>query len=477
MSLELKMINENLWQLPQVGEMRVPARVYAKSNLIDLVKHDKSLQQLKNVATLPGIQNFALAMPDIHQGYGFPIGGVAAMDVNEGVISPGGVGYDINCGVRFIKTNLSRQDVEKNLDDLLTALYQTIPTGIGSQNAIGKLSETELKKVLVNGAEWAINKGFGKERDLAVIEENGRMNSAKVDKISSRALQRGASQLGTLGSGNHFVEIGFVDEIFSADISQKLNLKKDQLIIIIHTGSRGFGHQVCDDHLRKMLVQKIDFPLPDKQLIAVKIQSKSGEDYFAAMSSAANFAWANRQVIMSLVEQTFQKSLRISSEKLGFRLIYDVSHNIAKFEDHLIDGKRKELCVHRKGATRAFSAENFSGGTFHEIGQPVIIPGDMGTESYLCVGTKKAMSETFGSTCHGAGRMMSRRKALKSTDFDSVMNELRKKNIKVMAARKKTLIEEMSRAYKNVRDVVDTMHKSGISKKVVRTKPLAVLKG
>jgi len=462
----LKPVSLNLWEIPQTGNMRVPGRIYLNKKLLISLFKDNAVDQIKNVAHLPGIQKFSLAMPDIHWGYGFPIGGVAALDAEGGVISPGGVGYDINCGVRFIKTELSYSKIKKKLPQLSDALFNTIPTGVGSKNAISVLTHHELAEVLREGAKWAVRRGFGRETDLESIEENGCLAEADPQKVSPKALKRGSNQLGTLGSGNHFIELGRISNIFNEDIATQFGLRKDQIIVMIHTGSRGIGHQICDDYLYKMVSNftQLGFDLPDKQL--------------AAMAAAANFAWSNRQIIMNLVEKALLKELRISNSDLGFDLIYDVSHNIAKFEDHIIDGTLKRVCVHRKGATRAFGPENAAlASKYQKTGQPVIIPGDMGTESYLCAGTEKAMFETFGSSCHGAGRVMSRNKARKSSNIRQVKHDLDFKGIQVRAASNHTLLEEMSSAYKDVSEVVNVMSEAGIVQKIVRTLPLAVIKG
>ncbi len=473
-------ISLNIWEIPRTGQMRVPGRIYANEKILSSIYKDNAIQQVKNVACLPGIQKYSLAMPDIHWGYGFPIGGVAAMDAETGIISPGGVGYDINCGVRFVRTNLQFEDIRDKLPSLVNSIFRDVPTGVGSHSAIPRLSFNELKQVLKMGAKWSVQKGYGKEEDLDSIEEFGCLKEADPDKVSHRALQRGSDQPGTLGSGNHFIEIGVIKDVYDNVIADKFGLKINQVAVIIHTGSRGLGHQICDDYVHKMLMESrsLNFSLPDKQLASAYINSNLGRDYFGAMACAANFAWANRQVIMHKVEKSILKELRLSTSELGFELIYDVCHNIAKFEEYEIDGKIKRVCIHRKGATRAFGpGRKELALKFRETGQPVIIPGDMGTESYLCVGTEKAMKETFGSSCHGAGRMMSRHQALRISNVDKVFRELKSKHIFVRAAKNKTLVEEMSDAYKNVSDVVNTMHDADIIKKVVRTVPLGVIKG
>ncbi|MBN1948840.1 MAG: RtcB family protein [Candidatus Cloacimonetes bacterium] len=477
---DLIQISSHVWELPATGEMLVPGRIYANDKLISQVYRDNALAQVSNVAKLPGIQKYSIAMPDIHWGYGFPIGGVAAMEVESGIISPGGVGYDINCGVRFIRTNLELADIREKLPHIIDVLFRQVPAGVGSSNSIPALNYTELKEVLKEGAKWAVRKGYGKDEDLDSIEEYGCLNAADPEKVSNKALKRGADQPGTLGSGNHFIEIGVIRDIFQQEAAQDLHLHKDQVIFMIHTGSRGLGHQICDDYVHEMLMQshKLKFRLPDKQLACAYINSTLGRNYFGAMACAANFAWANRQIIMHKVEEGMLKALDLQPDELGFELVYDVCHNIAKFEEHKIDNQNKLVCVHRKGATRAFGpGRKELAAKFHFLGQPVIIPGDMGTESYLCLGTDRAMQDTFGSSCHGAGRTMSRHQALNTASYNQVMNDMKAKQICVKAADKKTLVEEMSSAYKNVSDVVDTMHEAGIIRKIIRSQPLGVIKG
>ncbi|MBN2460380.1 MAG: RtcB family protein [Candidatus Cloacimonetes bacterium] len=477
---DLEYISKNLWEYPRSGQMRVPGRIYANDKIISAVYRDNAIEQVKNVAQLPGVRKYSIAMPDIHWGYGFPIGGVAAMSVKEGVISPGGVGYDINCGVRFIRTNLEYDDIKDKSSAIINAVFDEVPTGVGSRNSIPALSSGELKNVLREGARWSIKKGYGRESDLEAIEEYGCLKEADPEKVSAKAMKRGSDQPGTLGSGNHFVEMGVIRDVYQDDVASELRLKKNQVVFMVHTGSRGLGHQICDDYVHDMLMKSgsLKFKLPDNQLACAYIDSDLGRDYFAAMACAANFAWANRQIIMSKVEQALLKCLHMSSVDLGFELIYDVCHNIAKFEEHEIDGNMETVCVHRKGATRAFGpGRKELAERFRTLGQPVIIPGDMGTESYLCLGTRKALQETFGSSCHGAGRTMSRHQALKSTNINRVLQDMRQKHIYVKAASNKTLVEEMSAAYKDVSDVVDTMHEAGIIQKIVRSTPLGVIKG
>ncbi len=477
---EVIQLDKNLWEIPQTGNMRVPGRIYASEKLMQQIRKDESLKQVANVAHLPGIVNYSLAMPDIHWGYGFPIGGVAATDAFSGVISPGGVGYDINCGVRLLKTNLSAEFVRSRIKNLVTAIFNTVPTGLGSHGGIRKINRKELREVLLKGATWAVENDFGDSSVLSFIEDKGCLAGVDPDVISERAYQRGMPQLGTLGSGNHFIEIAEVKDIYDDDAARQLDLEKGNVVIFIHTGSRGLGYQVCDDFIKVTLqaTAKYGISVPDRQLACAPLESQEGRDYLGAMRAAANFAFANRQVISSLIESALMKALNISPNDLGFHLIWDIAHNIAKIETHTINGKSRKVCVHRKGATRAFGPGSPDlPAEYREIGQPVLIPGDMGTESYLCVGTPKAMLETFGSSCHGAGRVMSRTKARKASQNRNLYNELAKAGIFVMAEGKSTMAEEMPDAYKDVTEVVNTMHAAGITKKAARFTPIGVIKG
>lgn len=477
--MELKQIKPYKWKLLKTGRMRVPGIIYAHEDMLKGPHQNEPLKQVSNVACLPGIVGNSLAMPDMHWGYGFPIGGVAAFDWEHGIISPGGVGYDINCGVRLATTQLEKTDIQPRLEDLVTALYHNIPSGLGSTGPL-KLSNKEEKKVLTQGSQWAVNRGFGEDRDLAHTEDFGCMTNADPDIISSRAMERGRKQLGTLGSGNHFLEVGVVDEIFDYGIANTFGLFQDQVTLMLHTGSRGFGYQVCDDFLKQMNQhsRQLNFELPDRQLACAEIQSDLGQRYFNAMACAANYAWTNRQILMHLGREVFQDVLGIGPSSLNMNLLYDVSHNIAKKETHLVDGKKTTLCVHRKGATRSFPPEHSAlSDTFRSTGQPTLIPGDMGTASYVLVGTDKAMSETFGSTCHGAGRVLSRKAAKKRSKGRSIQRELADQGILVRWTGRSTLAEEMPEAYKDISKVVDVVHQAGISRKVARLKPLAVIKG
>ncbi len=477
----LEKIDEYRWRIPKSYKsgMKVDGIIYASSKMIDSILQDMAPEQVANVATLPGIQKYSLAMPDIHWGYGFAIGGVAAMDEEEGVISPGGVGYDINCGVRILRTDLKYEEVLKYLDKLLDSLFHNVPSGVGSEGKI-KVNERELKEVMVKGARWAVEKGFGWKEDLERTEEKGEMKGANPEKVSRRAIERGLPQLGSLGSGNHFLEIQKVEKIFDKEIAEKMGLFEGNVCIMIHCGSRGLGHQVADDYIKVMMraMEKYRISLPDKQLACAPFTSREGQDYFSAMICAANYAWCNRQMIAHWVRESFEKVFGKSSEELGMKMIYDVAHNIAKREIHIINNKEKSVVVHRKGATRAFPKNHKDvPDCYKEIGQPVLIPGSMGTGSYILVGTEKAMEETFGSTCHGAGRVLSRSAAIKRAKGKDIEAELRKIGVKLKAASKETVWEEIPEAYKNLDMVVEVVHGAGISKKVARLVPLGVVKG
>ena len=477
--MELKQVDTYQWELPKSGNMQVPGLVFADTDMIAGGQQNEPLKQVANVATLPGIVKASMAMPDMHWGYGFPIGGVAAFDWDNGVISPGGVGYDINCGVRLAVTALLEKDVRARLENLVNALYQEIPSGVGSTGPL-KLSLKEEKKVLEQGSRWAIQQGFGVGDDLEHTEDHGCMPDADPDIISKRALDRGRKQLGTLGSGNHFVEVGVVDKIYDPDIGKTFGLTKGQVTLMLHTGSRGFGYQVCDDFLANMVkhAHKLDFELPDRQLACAMIDSAAGRRYYRAMSCAANFAWANRQVLLHRCREIFMDVMDLGPRDLGMNLLYDVSHNIAKKERHVVDGRERLVCVHRKGATRAFPPHHESLiEPYRKTGQPILIPGDMGTASYILAGTQAAMQLTFGSTCHGAGRVLSRKAAKKQSRGRSIQRELENSGTLVRWTGKHTLAEEMPDAYKDISQVVNVVHGAGISKKVARLRPIAVVKG
>ncbi len=479
MTIKIKKIDKYRWEVPKTGSMRVPGLVYATESMLKGDAQNEPLKQVANVATLPGILKASLAMPDMHWGYGFPIGGVAAFDWKSGVISPGGVGYDINCGVRLATTSLIEREVRPKLKALVDTLFRDIPSGVGSTGSI-KLSIPEEKKVLKEGSRWAVSQGLGDPSDLEFTEDGGCMANADPDTVSQRALERGRKQLGTLGSGNHFLEIGVVETIYDPEVARVFGLFEGQVTLMLHSGSRGLGYQICDDSLAFMSkhVKKLGFDLPDRQLACAMIQSKEGMRYYNAMACAANYAWANRQILMHRSREVFLKVLGLGPRDLGMNLLYDVCHNIAKKEVHVIDGKKQTVCVHRKGATRSFPPGHEAlCSEFKHAGQPVIIPGDMGTASYVLVGTQKAMEETFGSTCHGAGRVLSRKAAKKASKGRAINRELEDKGIFVRWTGRSTLAEEMPEAYKDVSQVVEVVHGAGISKKVARLKPMGVVKG
>jgi len=460
--------------------MRVDGLIFASEEMVDVIKHEQSLEQVANVAFLPGIVSYSLAMPDIHWGYGFPIGGVAAMRMSDGVVSPGGVGFDINCGVRLLRTNLMEAEVRPRIKELVDALYRNVPSGLGSEGKI-RLRHGEIDEVLVKGSRWAVEKGYGRRDDLETTEEGGEMAAAEPEQVSRRAKERGIPQLGTLGSGNHFLEVAVIDQIHDSDIAKGMGISQTgQVMLLVHCGSRGLGHQVADDYIGVMVsaMKKYNIELPDRQLACAPIDSPEGKNYLAAMRCAANYAWANRQCIARWVRESFCQVLKKTEEEAGLELIYDVCHNIAKIETHEVDGKRVELCVHRKGATRAFPAghpdvpQKYAG-----IGQPVLIPGDMGRYSYILVGTEPAMKESFGSTCHGAGRLKSRTAAKRELRGEDVLRELESRGITVRTGSLKGLAEEASQAYKDVELVVGVAHNAGISRIVARTRPIGVIKG
>ena len=479
--IRLNKLSDWLWEVPATGGMRVPARIYASEKLMENIRHDDSLMQAANVAHLPGIVKYSLAMPDMHLGYGFPIGGVAAMLPEDGgVISPGGIGYDINCGVRLIRSDLTLDDIRERLRDLANQIYRDVPVGVGASEAIARLSRAELDKVAVEGSAWAVSRGYGTHEDLERTENRGCLAGADLSYVSDHAIKRGSDQMGTLGSGNHFLELDVVEEIYNAEVAEAFGLSKGTVAVQIHCGSRGFGHQICSDYIRVMqrAVEKYKISLPDRQLCCAPVHSDEGKSYWAAMACAANFAWANRQTIMHLAVKAFERVLGSKRHQMGLRLVYDVCHNIAKFEKHNIDGREATVCVHRKGATRAFPAGHpDTPEVYRAIGQPVLIPGDMGRCSFVLVGKQAAMESTFGSTCHGAGRMLSRSAALREVDGRDIARELEQRGIVVRAKGRKTLVEEMSQAYKDVADVVGVVHDAGIAEKVAMLRPVAVVKG
>ncbi len=482
MTVPLERIDDYRWRIPQSYKpgMRVPGLIFADEKILPQIRQDASLEQVANVAHLPGIVGYSLAMPDIHWGYGFPIGGVAATDPdNEGVISPGGVGYDINCGVRLLKTNLRMEEIKPRLEELVIQLFNHIPCGVGQSGDI-RVSKKEMRKVLQKGAAWAVENGYGTREDLDYTEARGALEGADPDQVSERAYECGSDQLGTLGSGNHFLEIQAVDEIYDEVTANRLGFERGSVTVMIHSGSRGLGYQVCEDSLEasRRALSKYKISVPDMQLACAPIHSPEGKTYLAAMRGAANYAWANRQCLMALTRQIFERFFNRSPKALGMDLVYDVAHNIAKFEKFQVEGKEKMLCVHRKGATRAFApGDPDLPEAYAEIGQPVIIPGDMGRNSYLLLGTKQAMDETFGTCCHGAGRAMSRAAAVKAARGRLIERELRSQGIIVMARGKNGIAEEQPAAYKDVNQVVNVVHEAGISRKLLRFKPLGVIKG
>jgi tRNA-splicing ligase RtcB len=478
---DFERISNYVWEVPQGfrEDMRVPARLYASEELLEEALRDRSIEQLVNTATLPGIAGQALAMPDIHQGYGFPIGGVVATELPDGVISPGGVGYDINCGVRLLSTNLDRSEIEPHLEDLTTAMFYNCPSGVGKKGHL-RLSEKEIDDLAVNGARWAVKKGYGNSQDVARTEESGQLAGADPSRVSQRAKQRGMPQVGTLGAGNHFIEVDVIDQVYDEVAAQAMGLRVGGIAVQIHCGSRGYGHQICDDFVKRLqpVVRKYGIQLPDRQLVCAPFESPEGQAYFGAMACAANYAFANRQVLTHYVRLSFEQTLAGHLPHWEVSQVYDIAHNMAKLETHEIDGKRKRMCVHRKGATRAFGP-GFRGlpPEYRDIGQPVLVPGSMGTMSFVLVGTETSMAQTFGSSCHGAGRTMSRSKAKKMVHGGRLKDQLEREGIIVRAGSLKGLAEEAPAAYKEVDNVVKVVHGAGIARKVARLRPLAVIKG
>jgi len=476
---EIEKINEYKWLIPRKEDMRVPGVLYISEKLLDKALSDNAPLQVINVAKLRGIIKYSLAMPDVHWGYGAPIGGVGAFDAEKGVIVPGFVGYDINCGVRLIKTNLTVKDVKDKLSDLVNMLFTNIPSGVGSEGNLS-LKRKDLEKVVVEGALWTIKNGFGTKEDIECIEDYGTKKGANPDVISNRAYERGTSQLGTLGSGNHFLEIQQVIDIYDREIAEKFGIFQGQITIMVHSGSRGFGYQICEDYLDRFGKVAADYgiKLPDRQLACAPTNSKEGKHYFQAMSAAANYAFVNRQLITHWIRETFAQVLKTPWEKLEMYTVYDVAHNICNLEKHNVDGMERWLYVHRKGATRAFPKGHPAlPERYKDTGQPVIIPGTMGTCSYILVGTEKAMEETWGSTCHGAGRAMSRHQAIKESRNRDISDELARKGIMAKGVSRKGLAEEMPEAYKDIDEVIKVVEGAGLSKKVAQMAPLAVIKG
>jgi len=483
MTPPLKRLDDFRWEIPATYKqgMRVPGIVFASDKLIDQIRNDQSLEQVANVACLPGIVVASLAMPDVHWGYGFPVGGVAATDINAGgVVSPGGVGFDINCGVRLLRSNLTEDEVRPRLRDLVAALFASVPSGLGSSGKI-RLRGKEINNVMTQGARWALSNGFGTPQDLEATEEGGCISGADPAAVGQRPRERGAGQLGTLGSGNHFLEVQMVDEIFDVEAASAMGIEElGQVTVLIHCGSRGFGHQVCQDSIQVMTTatRRYGIEVPDRQLACVPVRSPEGEAYLQAMRCAANYAFANRQSIAHWVRETFSQVFARSWEDLGLHQVYDVTHNIAKIEPYTVEGEKRSLCVHRKGATRAFPPGHPElAAHYKAVGQPVLVPGDMGRYSYLAVGTQQAMELSFGSTCHGAGRAQSRGAAKRALKGRDIRKELEEQGIIAMGGGWASLAEEASMAYKDVADVIDASDGAGISRKVARMRPLGVVKG
>jgi tRNA-splicing ligase RtcB len=461
--MEIKKISKNIYEIPKQGKMNVPGIIFASETLIQKIKEDKTLEQVKNVACLPGIINNSIALADAHQGYGFSIGGVAAFDLEKGVISPGGVGYDINCSVRLLKTNLS-----------IESLFRKIPSGVGRGSSF-IIKKGEIDKILEGGAKYIVEQGYGEKKDYLHTEEEGCMKQADASKVSQRAIKRGLGQLGTLGAGNHFLEVQYIDEIFDEKLAKIFEIKKGDITIMVHCGSRGLGHQVASDYIQ-LMEKEYGYPEQDRELVNAPIKSKLGKDYFSAMSAAANFAFANKQLITHWIRE--EMNYLFPEKKIKIEVIYDVCHNIAKFEEHVIGGKKKGVCIHRKGATRSFGpGREEIPEIYRKIGQPVIIPGSMGTSSYLLVGTTKAEELTFGSTVHGAGRVSSRNMAMRNISGEQIKNSLSKRGIEVKTGSLHGLAAEAPEVYKDIDEVIRVVDELGINKKVARLKPILVMKG
>jgi len=476
-----KKIGENQYQIDADSNsgMKVPVRIYADEPLLQKMLSDRTIMQARNVSSIPGIVGQSIVLPDGHEGYGFPVGGVAAMDAEEGMISPGGVGYDINCGVRLLRSNLTEKDVRAKLKDLVTDLFSSIPSGVGSKGSV-RLSHSELDEVLVKGVNWAVDHGYGTTDDADVCEENGQIQNADPNKVSDKARKRGAPQLGSLGSGNHFLEVQKVAEVHDEEAANRMGLKEGTITVLIHCGSRGFGHQVCSDYLRvaEQAMHKYDIDLPDRELACVPNNSEEGESYRAAMFSALNFAWSNRQMLTHWTRKSIERVFNQSESDLDMKLVYDVAHNIAKVEKHKVDGQERKVVVHRKGATRAFPANRDEiPSKYRDLGQPVLVPGSMGTASWVLLGQPNSMDLSFGSTAHGAGRTMSRSKARRNYSEDDVKKSLNDKGIFIKALTRDGVVEETPQAYKDVDSVVNVSHNLGIATKVAKLVPIGVIKG
>jgi len=479
--MKTQRIDDYRWRVPREGAMRVDGLIFADDRLMEDIRGDEAVQQVANVATLPGIVKHSIGMPDIHWGYGFAIGGVAAFDPAEGgIISPGGVGYDINCGVRLHRSDLKVDDVRPRLSPLMDNLFDRVPSGVGRGYKKFILSKSDIRSILEEGAGWLVGEGYGWDQDLERIEDGGALAHADPDQVSDRAIKRGKDQVGTVGSGNHFIEVGHVDEVYDEDAARQMGLTMGTVTIFVHSGSRGLGYQVCDDYLDVMMraARKYGIDLPDKQLVCAPVESKEGQRYIGAMRAAANYAFANRQMMGHRIRETFQEIFNTPAPELGMELVYDVAHNNAKLERHEVDGRERDLWVHRKGATRAFPPHHPElPEAYREMGQPVFIPGDMGRYSYVLVGTAGAYAETFGSTCHGAGRKKSRRQSKRDTRGRDLKREFAQQGIEVRATSGGTVAEEVPEAYKDVAEVVEVVHRAGIGRKVVRLRPLGVVKG
>jgi|SRR5665647_1121251 tRNA-splicing ligase RtcB (3'-phosphate/5'-hydroxy nucleic acid ligase) len=476
----VRKLSENSWEIPigHIPNMRVPGRLFASESLFEGIDPG-TIDQIANVATLPGIQKYSMAMPDAHLGYGFAIGGVAAFDVEEGIISPGGVGFDINCGVRLIRTNLQKEDVVPHISKLIDELFNNVPSGVGSKSRF-RASDRELDDAFLHGAKWAVEAGYGVEADVEHCEANGYMEGADPSKVSTKARTRGKPQLGTLGSGNHFLEVQYVDKIYDTKAASAFGIEEGQIMVMIHCGSRGAGHQICTDHLKELsqAVKSYGIEIPDKQLACAPAQSREAQNYFKAMLCAANYAWANRQMITHWTRESFEKIFGRDADDLGMDLLYDVAHNVAKLEKHTVDGKKKEVYVHRKGATRAFPPGHPEvPAVYRDVGQPVLIPGSMGTPSFILCGAKEAMDISFGSACHGAGRIMSRAHAKKEFRGQTIKENLEAQGITVRATHPSVIAEEAPGVYKSSSDVVNVVHDLGIALKVARVLPIGVAKG
>ena len=470
--VEIKKINDFMWKIEKMGAMKVPVIIFASEKLLDKIKEDRTLIQASNMACLPGVLKNIVVCPDAHEGYGACIGGVAAHSIEEGIISPGEIGYDIDCSIRLLKTNLKLKDARLKIKEIINSLFLAIPSGVGSKGRI-QTSEKELDDVLKKGAKWAVENGYGKKEDYEHTEEQGCMSKANPDFVSDKAKKRGRPQLGTLGAGNHFLEIQVVDEIFDKEIANIFGLEKDQVTIMIHCGSRGLGHQIASDYI-KLMEEKYGWPEQDRELVNAPIKSELGQRYFSAMSAAANFAFCNKQIITHFIREAMKEIF----PDFKADVVYDVCHNIAKFEVHNVDGEEREVLVMRKGATRSFGpGRKEIPIDYRNVGQPIIIPGSMGTASYVLVGTKKAEEISFGSTAHGAGRVMSRHSALRLFSGEKIKQDLAKKNIEIKAGSWESIAEEGPEVYKDIDEVVSVSHKAGIGNLVAKMKPVGVIKG